>query len=76
MKLVVPSIVAVLALAAASAERGNSPANADILGVWRAKMDGLPFVTLTVTDEGGELAGAILFYLVTRHEGKPPSSSP
>jgi len=47
-----------------------------ILGVWQAKMDDLPFVTLTITDEGGKLAGAILFFLIRRDEGKPPSSSP
>ncbi len=50
--------------------------NAAILGVWRAKIGDFPAVTLTVTDQGGKLAGAILFYLIRRDEGKPPSSSP
>ena len=47
-----------------------------ILGVWRAQMDGLPFVTLTVTNEGGRLAGAVLFYLLRRDEKGAASSSP
>ena len=39
-------------------------------------MDGLPFVTLTVTNEGGRLAGAVLFYLIRRDEKGTASSSP
>ena len=38
-------------------------------------MDGLPVMTLTVTDEGGSLSGAILFYMIRREEGKPPTAS-
>jgi hypothetical protein len=49
---------------------------APILGVWRAEADGLPFITLTITDEGGSLSGAILFYMHRRDEGKPIASTP
>ena len=28
--------------------------SAAIAGVWRAQVDGLPFITLTVTNEGGK----------------------
>jgi hypothetical protein len=31
---------------------------------------------MTLSDEGGELAGAILFYMIHRGEGQPPRSSP
>src|SRR6266853_2042336 len=45
-------------------------------GVWRAQMDGPPALTMTISDEGGELTGAILFYLIRRNDGQPPRSSP
>jgi len=56
----------------ASASTGNT---ASIVGVWRADMDGLPYVTLNITDEGGGLAGAVLFYLHRRDPGKPMTST-
>jgi hypothetical protein len=50
--------------------------DAAILGVWRGALDNLPVVTLNITEEAGPLQGAILFYLIRRDEGKPPTSSP
>ena len=50
--------------------------NSTVAGVWRAEMDGLPALVMTISDEGGELTGAILFYLIRRDEGQPPRSSP
>ena len=50
--------------------------NSAVTGVWRAQIDGLPALTMTITDEGGDLAGAILFYLIRRDEGQQPRSSP
>lgn len=44
----------------------SGPSSAAITGVWRGQMDGLPAVTLVVTDEGGSPAGAVLFYLHKR----------
>lgn len=64
-----------LLLVLASALAGAPPENTAIVGVWRGTMDGLPVMTLTVTDEGGSLSGAILFYMIRREEGKPPTSS-
>lgn len=49
---------------------------ASIEGVWRAQMDGLPAITLTVTDESGSLSGAVLFYLHRRDEGLPVTATP
>jgi hypothetical protein len=51
-------------------------ADASVIGVWRAQMDGLPWVTLTLTDEGGTLSGAILFYLHIREPGGRVTSTP
>lgn len=47
-----------------------------ILGVWRAEANGLPFVTLTISNEGGSLSGAILFYLHRREKDKPETATP
>ena len=39
-------------------------------------MEGLPAVTLTVTEEGGSLSGAVLFYLHRREPGRPVTATP
>jgi hypothetical protein len=74
------SALMVLAMAAAlvSSETVRPPKydNAAIVGVWRGQEGDLPAATLTVAEEVGEFAGAILFYLIRHDEGKPPSSSP
>jgi hypothetical protein len=49
---------------------------APILGIWRCQMEGLPAVTLTVTDEGGTLTGAVLFYLHRRAPGQAVTATP
>jgi hypothetical protein len=48
---------------------------ANIFGVWRGQMDGLPVVTLVVSDEGGSLSGAVLFYLHMRKTVNDPYTS-
>src|ERR1700759_789139 len=50
--------------------------NSVISGVWRGQMDGVPALVMTISDEGGDLTGAILFYMIRRDEGQPPHSSP
>jgi hypothetical protein len=50
----------------------EASANAPINGVWRGQMNGLPAVTLLVTDEGGSLVGAVLFYFQQRTNEKSP----
>lgn len=37
-----------------------------VVGVWRGQMDTLPAVVLNITDEGGGLSGAVLFYLIKK----------
>jgi hypothetical protein len=54
----------------------SSASAAPIEGVWRCQMEGLPAVTLTVTEEGGSLSGAVLFYLHRREPGRPVTATP
>jgi hypothetical protein len=61
--------------AALSGQSTSKQKASPILGVWRAQMNGLPMVTLTITDEGGSVAGAALFYLLRRDEKGAVSSS-
>ncbi len=50
--------------------------NSAIVGVWKGKMNSLPFVTLTVEEVNGKLIGAMLFYLIRRDPSGPPTASP
>ena len=50
--------------------------NSAITGVWRAQVDGVLALVMTISDEGGDLTGTILFYLIRRDEGHPPRSAP
>jgi hypothetical protein len=45
-------------------------------GVWRGQFEGLPWATLTLTDEGGGLSGAIVFYVHRREPGGQLTSTP
>jgi hypothetical protein len=76
MKLrVLLSILAAILLAQICA--AQTDVNKPILGVWRGTLDGLPAFTLNVTDESGELQGAILFYLIKREKpGDAPTVTP
>jgi hypothetical protein len=48
------------------------PDLSNVTGVWRAEMNGLPAFNLVVTDEGGSITGAILFYLQRRVDVSHP----
>jgi hypothetical protein len=50
--------------------------NVGIFGVWQGKEGALPVLTLNITDEGGTVAGAVVFYLIRRDPGKKPTASP
>jgi hypothetical protein len=52
-----------------------SPAPTAVTGVWRGQIGGLPGVTLVVTDEGGSLSGAVLFYFQMRKTVNDPWTS-
>lgn len=61
----------------AQALTGQQPAHGKLIGVWRADADGLPAVTMVISDEGGSLKGAVLFYLHKREAvDKPYTSTP
>lgn len=49
-----------------------SPSLAAVTGVWRAQINDLPVFTLVITDEGGGLSGAILFYMLKREDVNHP----
>jgi hypothetical protein len=69
----------VLGLAAiACVLRGQTSGSERFVGVWRGQMDRLPAVTLNITDEGGGLSGAVVFYLITRSSvmSEPTTSTP
>jgi hypothetical protein len=51
------------------------PSPQTLNGVWRGQMDGLPEVVLTLTDEGGKLSGAVLFFLHVRATVNDPWNS-
>jgi hypothetical protein len=78
MRIRIAVLCAVIGLCALTgfAQANDEHEKSQFLGVWRADADGLPFVTLNLTDESGTLAGAVLFYLHRRNPGQPVTSSP
>ncbi len=48
------------------------------VGVWQGQMGPLPAVTLNITDEGGGLSGAVVFYLIRRSSvmSEPTTATP
>ena len=63
--------LALLALASAA----KSAKMSDLMGVWKGSLDSLPAVTLTLDRDGGNLTGAILFYLIRRSENGKETAS-
>lgn len=49
---------------------------AKFLGVWRVQEAGVPALVMTISNEGGGLSGAILFYMIRRDENQPVRSNP
>ena len=68
--------VTLIVAAGVAVTTNEKQSDAAIIGIWRGELDNFPAVTLNITDEAGPLQGAILFYLIRRDEGKPPTSSP
>jgi hypothetical protein len=71
-KFGVAVLVLLLTACGAVAQAPSAATNAGINGVWRGQMNGLPAITLLVTDEAGSLTGAILFYFRQRTTEKDP----
>jgi hypothetical protein len=55
-----------------SARQGET---ANFVGVWRGEFDNLPGVDLVITNEGGGLHGAVLFYLHRRPDASSSYSA-
>lgn len=49
---------------------------AKFLGVWRVQEAGVSALVMTISDEGGGLSGAILFYMIRKDDNQPVRSSP
>jgi hypothetical protein len=68
-------ISALLVIASNAALAAPAVDNSLVLGVWKAQVDSLPMMTLTVEQNNGKLIGAVLFYLIRRDPGRPETSS-
>lgn len=71
----ITTLLALLLGATVNFAQNVKPAPPTITGVWRGQMDNLPEVVLTITDEGGKLSGAVLFYLHVRATVNDPWTS-
>jgi hypothetical protein len=78
MRIILSPILALLiatpacAHAAGPTQLTTLPDASSIVGVWRAEADGLPFVALNITNESGNLSGAVLFYFHRCGRGSRP----
>jgi hypothetical protein len=48
---------------------------AQLTGVWRGQFDNLPGIDMVISNEGGQLTGAVLFYLHMRKTVNAPYTS-
>ena len=76
MKIRMLLIVGLIAMACGL--RAQTSGSERFVGVWSGKMELLPAVTLNITDEGGGLSGAVLFYLIKKSStmSEPTTSTP
>jgi hypothetical protein len=73
-----------LLLLISSASFAMTPSSSDtpatgydsILGVWKANQGSLPMMTLTVEQQDGKLAGAVLFFLLRKEPNQPETAIP
>jgi hypothetical protein len=68
-------ISALFLIASTAALAAPAVDNSPVLGVWKANVDSLPMMTLTLEEENGKLIGAVLFYLIRRNPGAPETAS-
>lgn len=74
-RIVMLALAALLGVGAQAQKPPTEAPPSPLTGVWRGQMDNLPAVTLTITDEGGQLSGAILFFLHVRATVNDPWTS-
>jgi hypothetical protein len=60
--------VKALVLNASTSDTKATSAASNLVGVWHGEYRGLPWVTVTLTDEGGTLSGAVLFIFIARQQ--------
>lgn len=60
--------VKALVLNASTSDAKATSAASNLVGVWHGEYRGLPWVTVTLTDEGGTLSGAVLFIFIARQQ--------
>jgi hypothetical protein len=65
-----------LLLTVAAPITAQSAAKPSWLGIWRATLDGVPSVTLTLADDTGELGGTAVFYAVNGKKKQAISIEP
>lgn len=76
VSLLLIAAAAPIYLSAQAPDTGSASGDfAKFVGVWRGEFDNLPGVDLVVTEEGGKLQGAILFYLHRRSNANSPYSA-
>src|SRR5271163_1026312 len=68
-------ISALLVIASNAALAAPAVDNSLVLGVWKAQVDSLPMMTLTIEQNNGKLIGAVLFYLIRRDPSVPETAS-
>ena len=68
--------VKALVLNASTSDTKAMSAASNLVGVWHGEYRGLPWVTVTLTDEGGTLSGAVLFYLHRQTAGAAETATP
>ncbi len=71
----ISTLLALLLGASLNFAQNTQPAPSPLTGVWRGQADNLPAVTITITDEGGTLSGAVLFFLHVRATVNDPWTS-
>jgi hypothetical protein len=80
--MMLPMLLAVTSFGQKSQQAASTSTNvsvrdeAAITGVWRGELEGQPWTTLTLTNDGGQLSGAIVFYLHKREPGGQLMSTP
>lgn len=80
MKSISVLFLALIVPVCANGQAGTAAAPAHLgaqklTGVWRGQFDALPGVDMVISEEGGELHGAILFYLHRRQDLNSPYTS-
>ena len=66
-------LTATLVIAAATTTYAQPTDNhANWIGVWQAKLDGIPSLELTLGDDDGQLNGTVVFHAVLKEKGGQP----